>query len=381
MRRSGTGSPGRIRDLVRRAVTSGRRGREDSLLDPLTGLGSRTRLMEDLREEIELSSRSAPRILLLLDLDGFKRYNDTFGRPAGDALLQRLAQKLASAVASHGEAYRIGGDEFCALLRPGAARSERVVAAAVAALVEHGKGFDVKSSYGLVMIPEEAEDGSDALRLADRRMNAQKSGPASSMDRQTHEVLLRVLREREPELGDHGRLVSELAVAVAHRLGLSGGSLDEVARAADLHDVGKMAIPDAILHKRGPLDDEEWGFIHKHTLAGERILSAAAALGPVGRLVRSSHERFDGDGYPDRLAGEAIPLGARIVAACDAFHAMTSSRPYRERRTVADALAELRRCAGEQFDPAVIDALCQELEADRRTGPPAHLVAALGGRS
>ena len=335
--------------------------RPELLLDPLTGLGNRSRLMRDLREEIEVSSTATPRILILLDLDGFKHYNDSFGHPAGDALLERLGQALSAAVGAHGHAYRIGGDEFCALLRTGAARPERLVAAAVAALSDHGRGFDVRSSYGIVMLPAEADEPSEALRIADRRMYAQKRGTADSVDRQTHDVLLRVLREREPELSDHGRTVRGLAAAVCRRLALPAEELDEVARAADLHDVGKMAIPDAILHKPGPLDPEEWSFMHQHTIVGERMLSAAPALLPVGRLVRSSHERFDGAGYPDRLAGASIPLGARIVAACDAFDAMVSNRPYREPLAPADALAELRRCAGSQFDPAVVEALCDEL--------------------
>ena len=129
--------------------------------------------------------------------------------------------------------------------------------------------------------------------------------------------------------------------------------------AGDLHDVGKVAIPHAILGRPGPLDAEEWAFIERHTLIGERILAAAPALAPVGRLVRSSHERWDGRGYPDRLAGEAIPLGARIVAVCDAYDAMTSERPDQRRMSHAEAVAEVRRCAGTQFDPQVVEAFCR----------------------
>ena len=362
--------------VVHLALSRARGGtRPELMLDPLTGLRNRSRLSLDLREEIELSSTAAPRILILLDLDGFKHYNDSFGHPAGDALLERLGQGLNAAVGAHGHAYRIGGDEFCALLRTDAARPERLVAAAVAALSEHGRGFDVRSSYGIVMLPDEADEPSEALRIADRRMYAQKRGTADSVDRQTHEVLLRVLREREPELSDHGRTVRGLAAGVCRRLALPAEQLDEVARAADLHDVGKMAIPDAILHKPGPLDPEEWSFMHQHTLVGERILSAAPALLPVGRLVRSSHERFDGKGYPDRLAGRSIPLGARIVAACDALDAMVSNRPYREPLQLADALAELRRCAGTQFDPSVVEALCDEVTE----APPVLETAGVAG--
>jgi HD-GYP domain-containing protein (c-di-GMP phosphodiesterase class II) len=129
-----------------------------------------------------------------------------------------------------------------------------------------------------------------------------------------------------------------------------------VVRAAELHDVGKVAVPDAILSKPGPLSDAEWGFMREHTIVGDRILSAAPALEGAAKLVRASHERYDGSGYPDRLRGEQIPLGARIVAVCDAFHAMTSDRPYRPALSVREALDELQRCAGAQFDPRVVNA-------------------------
>jgi HD-GYP domain-containing protein (c-di-GMP phosphodiesterase class II) len=143
--------------------------------------------------------------------------------------------------------------------------------------------------------------------------------------------------------------------------------LDVMARAAELHDIGKMAVPDRILEKPGPLDAGELDFIHRHTLVGERILSAAPSLLPVARLVRTSHERWDGTGYPDRLAGEQIPLGARVIAVCDAYHAMTSDRVYQPPLPVADALGELSRFAGTQFDPRVVSVFIA-LKGDDRAG-------------
>jgi HD-GYP domain-containing protein (c-di-GMP phosphodiesterase class II) len=131
----------------------------------------------------------------------------------------------------------------------------------------------------------------------------------------------------------------------------------ELGLAAELHDVGKLAIPDAILAKRDALTDDEWTFIHRHTLVGERILSAAPSLSRVARIVRSTHERLDGQGYPDGLSGTDIPLLSRVVSACVAFFAMTEERPYRRAMASEDAIAELRRCAGTQFDPDVVEAL------------------------
>ena len=138
--------------------------------------------------------------------------------------------------------------------------------------------------------------------------------------------------------------------------------------AAELHDVGKVAIPDAIINKPGPLDDDEWAFMRRHTLIGERIVAAAPALGAVAQLVRASHEHWDGAGYPDATAGEDIPLGARIVAVCDAYDAIVSDRPYRRGRSAAEAMAELHRCAGTQFDPAVVDAFAAVLAAQADAG-------------
>jgi two-component system, cell cycle response regulator len=157
-------------------------------------------------------------------------------------------------------------------------------------------------------------------------------------------------------------------VATAEALGLSPEEVEHVRHASELHDVGKVAIPDAILGKPGPLTVEEWAFVRRHPIIGERIILAAPALARVATLVRSSHERWDGAGYPDALAGDRIPVGARIVAVADAFAAMTAGRPYRPARTPDDALDELRREAGAQFDPAVVDAWCA---AHERRGLPA----------
>ncbi len=327
--------------------------RHEALTDALTGLGNRRALTRDLERVIE--GRRDPAVLVLFDLDGFKHYNDSYGHPAGDALLQRLGAKLAQDVALTGSAYRMGGDEFCVLLRT-AGDDDEQVAAVAGALTEHGDGFTITCSYGAVAVPTEIDEAGEALRVADQRMYAHKHSGRTSARSQSRDVLLRALAERNPELGQHISGVAELAEAVARRLGLDEEQIDHVRHAAALHDVGKMAIPDAILDKPAALDESEWAFIRRHTIIGERIVAAAPALRPVAALVRSSHERWDGAGYPDALAGCEIPLGARIVSVCDAFDAMVADRPYRAGMDAADALAELRRCAGSQFDPDVVDA-------------------------
>ncbi len=332
--------------------------REEALTDPLTGLGNRRRLLLDLDDALLAAAGGTSRTLVLFDLDGFKSYNDAFGHPAGDALLQRLGDKLAAAVASHGTAYRLGGDEFCVLLDRAGDVAEPVIAVAAGVLTEEGDAFSVTCSHGAVILPADAADRAEALRVADRRMYAQKDSRRGSAGRQTSDALMRALKERDAGLSGHLMQVGELAREVGRAMGLDAEALDEVARAAELHDVGKVAIPDAILEKPGALTETEWRYMHRHTVIGERILSAAPALVPVARIVRASHERWDGSGYPDRLAGEDIPLGARIVAVCDAFHAMTSNRPYQAAVPMEAALVELRRCAGAQFDPQVVESFC-----------------------
>ncbi len=340
------------------------RSRREALTDPLTGLGNRRSLMTDLEEGLREASLERPVALVLFDLDGFKEYNDLFGHPAGDGLLVRLGERLADAVTGHGRAYRLGGDEFCVVVKPGAAGLEVLADACVAALAEHGEGFQVTTSHGVVEAPLEVTDATEALQLADRRMYARKGDRRVSAGRQSRDVLLRSLSERQPDLHVHLRGTADLALAVGRQLGMPTDELDDVARAAELHDVGKIAIPDAILEKSGPLDETEWGFMRRHTIIGERILQAAPSLRTVAKLVRSSHERWDGEGYPDGMRGDEIPLGARVVAVCDAFDAMTTNRPYRNRINEPAALAELRRCAGTQFDPAVVEAFAHVLERE-----------------
>jgi HD-GYP domain-containing protein (c-di-GMP phosphodiesterase class II) len=260
-------------------------------------------------------------------------------------------------------AIRLGGDEFCVLAQMPADDGGELIASCLAALSEDGEGFTVRASWGAVVVPDEAPDATAALVMADQRMYADKGVGRRSAKQQTRDLMLRVLAERHPELHEHVGAVAALARAVGERMGMVDEQLDGLERAAELHDIGKIAIPDAILSKPGPLDAEEWRFMRRHTLIGESMLSAAPALHTAGKVVRSSHERFDGKGYPDGLSGEQIPLASRIIFVCDAFHAMTSIRPYASAQSVDSALAELDRCAGSQFDPEVVRAFRAEIAA------------------
>jgi two-component system cell cycle response regulator len=341
----------RMVTMVRVTVAS---TRHEAATDPLTGLPNRRTLKRDLDRALEGIGAGQEFLFAMFDLNGFKGYNDTFGHPAGDSLLTRLGGRLSDAAAP-GHAYRLGGDEFCVLV-PDRGDCEAQLARADTALSASGDGFTISAARGSVRIPSEVVDPEEIMHLADRRMYAVKLGRRADGDH-TVDVLSRAVHEAHPAIETGRDQVAELTRDVGHKLGLTPEEIDEVMRAAKLQDVGMMAIPDAILGKPGPLNEGEWEYIRKHPVIGERIVAAAPPLLPVARLVRSSHERWDGGGYPDGLAGESVSLGARILFACDSFDAMTSPRPYRQGRTHEDALAEMRRCAGTQFDPAVVEAL------------------------
>ena len=245
--------------LVRLAMTFGENmqmlagSRDEARTDSLTGLGNRRKLLDDLTATLE---GKTAHVLALFDLNGFKHYNDLFGHPAGDVLLARLGEKLDRFVAGRGPAYRMGGDEFCILCTEDV-DADAVVAGAVRALADHGDGFAVTAAHGLVLLPAEASTPPEALQLSDQRMYANKQGGRMSASEQSSQVLMRALSECHPQLDDHLLGVAQLAEALALELGLPAAEVVRVRLAAALHDVGKMAIPEAILEKRGPLTEHE----------------------------------------------------------------------------------------------------------------------------
>jgi diguanylate cyclase (GGDEF)-like protein len=345
--------------------------------DQLTGLPNRRALMEELQRRVDSGKAF---LLAMADLNGFKPYNDTFGHPAGDDLLRRLGAKLDAAWQGHGFAARLGGDEFCVITAD--IEVERLQTVLHEALSEEGDGFSIGAVSGVAAVPAEATDPSAALGLADTRLYVAKAvvhaGSRAARDRlaaladasedTTAHGLLRMLEECHPGLGKNADRVAALAASYSEALELPSDQSALIERAARLHDVGKVAIPTAILTKPGALTDEEWHFMRGHSIIGERILSRVDS--DVAGIVRAIHERWDGTGYPDNLAGDDIPLGARIVAVADAFVAMTGERPYADARSVDDAVRELRQCAGTQFDAAVVASLTDIATAQAKAGPP-----------
>ena len=341
----------------------------EAQVDPVTGLPTHDRLITDLQEALA-AGEERELTLYLFALDGFKDYNDAYGGACGDALLEWLARKLRDAVGSYGSTYRMRGGSF-ALLAVGSERfTSALCASAASALSESGDGFQIYCDVGKAAVPAEAPSPSAALELAARRASKHgserhvKSGrraPADAIE------ALRLVRSRDD--------VATLAIGIARRLGLSEAEIEEVEAAIHLCDVGNVAVPRAVLGYPGKINGPEWQFILLHTLVGERLLAGPLGMESVGRLVRHSHERWDGSGYPHGLVGESIPLGSRIVFVCSAFGDMTSDRPHHAALEPADALAQLERGAGSQFDPTVVRAFWDELvgESEPASAPePEH---------
>jgi hypothetical protein len=258
------------------------------------------------------------------------------------------------AVENGGAAFRLGGTVYALLLPVDVPRGV-AVAAAQGALAGASERFGDGLAHARVDVPREAPPSRAAVRLAYRRLRARGACHPLAPGRQVREVLLQLMAERcapgdrvrRPEVAAH-------SVAVGRRLGLSPTELDDLVRAAELQDVGTMALQSSVLSKRSPLDAEDWAVIRHLPVIGERVLRAAPALGSVATIVRSCYERYDGTGYPDGLVAEAIPLAARIIAVCVAYGAMRSRRPYRPELSALDAMHELTRCAGTQFDPRIV---------------------------
>ncbi|HEY6398358.1 MAG TPA: HD domain-containing phosphohydrolase [Solirubrobacteraceae bacterium] len=325
-------------------------------IDPVTGLTREERLHIELSAAIA-DAQSAPLTLYRFSLEGFRSYNDAFGETCGDALLAWLARKLRDAAGPDEALYRMRGAGF-AVLAPGPQEaSAGLRRRCIGALQEAGEGFRVSCLVGAATLPAETTEAQAALELAGRRTHehrrAERQKPGLRRPAEPASVA-KLARAR-----DHA---TDVAESLGRALGIPSEQLADVEAAVHLRDVGNLAIPETVFTRSGDLPGHEWRFIELHTLVGERLL-ASSGLEDAARLVRSSHERFDGSGYPDGLAGDQIPLGARIVFVCSAFEDMTTTRAHRPALSAEDALSELERGAGTQFDPVVVRAFRDEITA------------------
>jgi diguanylate cyclase (GGDEF)-like protein len=364
----------RLEDELRLARSAAeRRARTDEL----TGAFNRRHFAEIVAEA--LTSEPAGCGLLLLDADHFKQVNDVYGHVVGDAVLVELTRRLRAELGPEDCLARWGGEEFAVLLRGVASdaelddRAQRLRAAVEReAVVAAGASVCLTVSVGAVRSGEELATLDTLVEAADSCLYAAKRGGRNRVSMLAGATAVAEPLQGEPEaiavaralalvaggsLEAHAEAVADLAAQVAEKLGLPDALVLRCRLGGWLHDVGKATIPESILAKPGPLDEAEWEVMRTHPAIGEEIVLGAGAVREAAAAVRHHHERYDGTGYPDRLTGDAIPIEARVVAAADAYAAMTVDRPYSSARTPQEALAELQRCAGTQLDPRIVAAL------------------------
>ena len=370
--------------LYQRSTHKAMRAMRLALTDPLTGLGNHRSFHERLQRELVTAEAEGTSLALcLVDFDDLKTINDRYGHPVGDLVLGQVASRLRQG----GESFRLGGDEFAVLLPRQDERQATDVARSiverVAALEIEGVG-PVTVSAGVATYPTHGSSRDELIRLADSalywakkdgknrvRAHAAESSLGTTMEQladrperaaryRAAESLAKVVDERDVYSGSHSQRVGDYSARIARRLGADEPAVELTRLAGTLHDLGKLAIPEEILRKQRPLTETERVVLERHPQIGFRMLESLG-VEPVPEWVLHHHERWDGAGYPNRLAGDQIPLGARILFVADAYDAMTSERSYHEHLSQEEALAELDRCAGTQFDPAVVSALVQEL--------------------
>jgi diguanylate cyclase (GGDEF)-like protein len=389
--------------LYQRASLSSRIATLHAHTDSLTGLGNHRSYQLALREAIERAKENEASFgLLLVDVDNFKRVNDIYGHPAGDEILIEIARVLRAVDGA--AAFRFGGDELALLLpgdRDACLRAAERVRAAVAG-GRPGPQPPVTLSVGIACAPMHAAETDRLQQLADAALySAKRRGKnrsclydparvrvytpaelARQAERQGRlrgaENLVQVVDAKDAYAGRHSQAVAELARGIAEQLDASDEVVEQVALAGLLHDLGKIAIPDAVLQKPGRLDLEERRLIRSHSELGYHLLEGLE-LDPVDRWILHHHEHWDGSGYPHGLAGESIPIGSRIILVADAFHAITSERTYHPARSFGTAVRELRAKAWRQFDGTVVEALVAHLERSAGWVPDESLPAAVSG--
>jgi len=372
------------------------RALRESSTDPLTGIANHRAFKDRLEAAVPAATRSGEALALVaLDLDDLKLINDGCGHVAGDRVIAAVAQELTAACGERDLPARIGGDEF-AILCPGRDRAAaedlaaRVAGAVGALSIERLSGVAVPAglapsvSFGAAALGAGTSTADELVHAADMALYERKF---DRRERRAHAVpaagarldgvvraLALAVDAKDSGTRSHCETVAELAVAAGRALRLDDADLESLGRAALLHDVGKIGTPDAVLLKPGRLDEDEFRVMKGHPGLGYRIVRSAGLPDREAGWVLHHHEHLDGSGYPHGLRGDEIPLQSRIILVADAFEAMTSDRPYRAARSTGEAIAELRRCAGRQFDPAIVEVIASVIAA--RSGDEPLIVPA-----
>jgi diguanylate cyclase (GGDEF)-like protein len=357
--------------------------------DELTGLYNHRSFHERMEQEIARGSRFGGTFsLIILDLDLFKAYNDIYGHLAGDQVLRKVGRYLENSVRSIDLAFRYGGEEFAVILPEARLDDAYKIAERIRKTIESktsSRAMPITASLGVGNWPNDGVMKEEVIGLADAALyRAKQTGRnrtnLSSDVLKPETSLIGVELESKPRALSiiyalaatvdakdsytygHSRKVSEYAVAVSEKLKIAQDKVNNIRAASLLHDIGKVGVPDSILNKKEPLTDEEWKPIRGHPKLGVEILRHVIDLANCLPAILHHHEHYDGSGYPAGLKGEQIPIEARVLSVADAYDAMTSPRPYREQLSMEDAIKELRRCAGKQFDSEIVELFCSVIE-------------------
>lgn len=344
-----------------------RRSREQlsymTLHDALTGLYNRIYFENEL--ERLAGGRGHPLAVISADIDGLKLINETSGQKEGDRYLKACAELLKKALRRGDVLARIGGDEFAAVLPQTKEEVARELVERIHQAVDQynreNEQLPLILSVGFAVSKDENEDPVDTLKKADQLLRLGKQNRSGSR-RQVVSALLAALAERDYISGGHAKRMQELCRKMGFKAGFDRNRLAALDLVAQLHDLGKIGIPDQILFKDSGLSEEEWEIMRLHPEKGYRIACTSTDLEDIAELILYHHEKYDGTGYPLGLKGEEIPLECRILTIVDAFDAMTNDRPYRRAKSREEALAELKACAGSQFDPRLVEIFNQIIE-------------------
>jgi diguanylate cyclase (GGDEF)-like protein/putative nucleotidyltransferase with HDIG domain len=356
---------------------------QKSRSDELTGLFNRRYFEERLREELSRHSRYGDVFsIFMIDLDNFKAYNDVYGHPAGDVILGQIGRIIKDSIRNVDQAFRYGGDEFVVILPQTARDAAYVVAERVRRqIVEEmqKKAIAVTSSIGLASYPADGMLSGELVDVADTALYHAKrtggnriflssnilskppdDGGTSGIGTRPSSLsevydIASVVEAKDPYTYGHSKRVNIYAMALAERIGLSPDEVSALSAAALLHDIGKVGIPDTVLNKKEKLSKEDWEAIKAHPRLGANIVSNIPKLARTVTSILHHHERWDGTGYPEGLKGQEIPIEARILAIADSFEAMTSARSYRPALSIDEVVKELKKCAGIQFDPKLVE--------------------------
>ena len=362
--------------------------------DPLTKLYNYAYLMEQLETSIEFSQKFGNKLaLVMLDLDDFARYNDAFGIKAGDVLLQTVAKVLLSVKPSQAILARLGGDEFLYLI-PGFSLEEAYVFSEKVQRLLRETDFSgkevlpnevISASVGIVVYPDNGKSAEDLMsRAKDALYQAKQYGKNNAkiyfsileeLSRKGNIVkeeiivslktIISIINSRDKYTYGHTERVAEYAEALAKEGGLSAIEVEEIKLGAFFHDLGKIEIPREVLRKNTSLTEEEWALLKQHPVFGAELIKPLKVYDKYLPYILHHHERYDGKGYPSGLKGKEIPLGVRILTIADSFDAMTTDRPYKKGKTIFEAVEELRRCAGTQFDPELMEVFIKYLKRER----------------